>query len=230
MADASNPRAAADRIHELVQELEALADSCARSKAEELVQLLLQLYGAGICRILEIVDGEEAVAERLLRRFAADDLVGSLLLLHNLHPLDAETRIARALDSVRSRLAGHGGSIEVAGFSDGVLRLRLERTSNGCYSSAALMKPAIERAIESAAPEVSRIEIEGLDDSEQPARLVQIAMPPPASKNNGQAAQGCPSCGGRYAGGLCLEPLALAGEGAKVKIPAPGSRPELEKG
>ena len=52
-----------------------------------------------------------AVRDRLL----ADPLVESLLLLHDLHPLDVDTRIQRALDRVRPYLGSHAGGVEYLG-------------------------------------------------------------------------------------------------------------------
>ena len=150
-------RAAGDRIEILMGEL-AAASPAVRGKAEELVRLLMQLYGAGLERILTIVDEFDAagqsVAGPIFARLAADDLVASLLVLHDLHPLDLETRVARALEHFRSYLDSHGGAVTLLGVEDGVVRLRLE----GKASSA---KAAIEKAIKEAAPEIARIEVEG---------------------------------------------------------------------
>ena len=132
-----------------------------RDRAEELVRLVIELYGGAFARILEIV-GEEAPAdETLVERLAADDLVSSLLILHGLHPLDIEARITRALDHVRPYLGSHGGDVKLLGVNDGVVQLRLEGSCHGCPSSTVTMKLAIEKAIEEAAPEVIRIEVEG---------------------------------------------------------------------
>ena len=79
----------------------------------------------------------------------------ALLILHGLHPLDVETRIARALDRVRPYLGSHGGDVKLLGVTDGVVHLRLEGSCHGCPSSTVTMKLAIEKAIEEAAPEVA---------------------------------------------------------------------------
>lgn len=151
-----------DRIETLLDEINAQADPAARAKAEELVRLLMELYGAGLRRLLEIVDQEGGeIADRLFDRVAGDNLVASLLLLHGLHPLDLETRVRRALDKVRPHLGSHGGDVTLLGVERGVVHLRLEGTCHGCPSSLVTMKLAIERAIEEAAPEVAGIEVEG---------------------------------------------------------------------
>lgn len=173
-------RAAADRIEALLQELGALGDPHASAKAEELVRLLMRLYGAGLNRILEIVHQEMSemgergesgptAADRFFDRLADDGLVSSLLVLHGLHPLDLETRILRALDRVRPYLGSHGGDVTLVGVEEGIVRLRLEGSCHGCPSSAVTMKLAVERAIEEAAPEIGGIEVEGVAAREDPA-------------------------------------------------------------
>ena len=99
MSNETNVRAVGDCVEALVRELGAIADPRIREKGEELVQHLMELYGAGLSRILEIAD-ESQDADGLFERFADDPLIASLLVLHGLHPLDTGTRIARALDRV----------------------------------------------------------------------------------------------------------------------------------
>jgi Fe-S cluster biogenesis protein NfuA/nitrite reductase/ring-hydroxylating ferredoxin subunit len=161
-----------DRIEALVLELGALEGPRAREHAEELVRLLMEFYGAGLARVLELAD--EARAEGLLERLAADPLVASLLVLHGLHPEDAETRIGRALEGVRPYLGSHGGGVQFLGVVDGVARLRLEGSCDGCPSSLVTVKLAIERAIEEAAPEVVRVEVEGVKEPPPKSPLIQI--------------------------------------------------------
>jgi Fe-S cluster biogenesis protein NfuA/nitrite reductase/ring-hydroxylating ferredoxin subunit len=153
-----NLRAIGDRIEALIQEISRVADPAVRDKTEDLVRLVMELYGGAFARILEIADEHEPA---LIDRLAADDLIASLLILHGLHPLDVETRIERALDRVRPYLFSHGGDIKLLGVRDGVVALCLEGTCHGCPSSTLTMKLAVEKAIEEAAPEVARIEVEG---------------------------------------------------------------------
>src|SRR5262249_60524114 len=99
--------------------LGAVADPRVRAKAEELVRLLMELYGSALARILETVDNTDS-ADAIFDRLATDDLVASLLVLHGLHPLNVETRIARALDRVRPYLGSHGGDVKLLGGHEGV--------------------------------------------------------------------------------------------------------------
>jgi Fe-S cluster biogenesis protein NfuA/nitrite reductase/ring-hydroxylating ferredoxin subunit len=140
----------------------------ARGRAEELVRQVTELYGSGLARILEILDDRGQLDGAPLDALTADELVSSLLVIHGLHPQDVETRVAAALDSVRPYLGSHGGNVELLDISPaGVVRLRLLGTCQGCPSSSVTLKFAVEEAIESAAPEVTAIEV--VEEESRPA-------------------------------------------------------------
>lgn len=148
------------RVGTLLEELESLPDSRARTAATETVRALLDLYGEGLARVTEQVarlSGEDG-----LRALAADELVAHLLLLHGLHPVPLEERVAGALEEVRPYLRSHGGNVELLGITESTARLRLQGSCNGCPSSAMTLKLAIEEAITRAAPDLDGIETEGV--------------------------------------------------------------------
>lgn len=151
------------RVETLLEEVESLPDSNARATAEETVRALVDLYGEGLARISELV--AQLGGEDMLHALAADELVSHLLLLHGLHPVDVETRVAKALESVRPYLRSHGGNVELLGIDGGVARLRLQGSCNGCPSSAMTLKLAIEEAITKVAPDLDGIETEGVAPS-----------------------------------------------------------------
>lgn len=169
-------RAAAERVarvEALLEEVEGLPDPAARETASELVAALVELYGDGLARVMEAVDDQARAA------FARDELLGHLLLLHDLHPVAIEDRVRGALDEVAPYLASHGGGVEIAGISEGVVRLRLEGSCSGCPSSTMTLKLAIEDAIHKAAPDVERIEAEGVTaPTAPPDGLVQLGVAP----------------------------------------------------
>src|SRR4051812_12856815 len=96
------------RIDGLLSQLETMSDPEARASAVELVQSLMELHGAGLERMMEITAEAGAPGRGVIDGFARDELVGGLLLLYGLHPLDLETRVMQALDKVRPYLASHG--------------------------------------------------------------------------------------------------------------------------
>jgi Fe-S cluster biogenesis protein NfuA/nitrite reductase/ring-hydroxylating ferredoxin subunit len=149
------------RIDTLLKEIESLEDQNARSKAAEMAQVLLELYGEGLARVMEVIaQGNER--ERIFEALAEDELISHLLLLHGLHPLEVETRVVQALEEVRPYLRSHGGNVELLGVEGGVARVRLQGSCDGCPSSTVTLKLAIEEAILKAAPDLEGIEAEGV--------------------------------------------------------------------
>ncbi len=61
------------------------------------------------------------------RELADDELVGNLLVLHDLHPDDVDTRVQAALNGVRPYLGSHAGGVSLSGVDEnGVVHLQLE--------------------------------------------------------------------------------------------------------
>lgn len=147
-----------DRVEVLLGEIET------DPAAIEAVQAVVELYGEALRRV--VAGG--ALSDELVE----DELVAHLLLVHDLHPVDVETRVTRALDEVRPYLGSHGGGVELLGVEGGVARVRLGGTCDGCASSAITLKHSIETAIMKAAPELEKVEAEGLGDSSP--QLLQI--------------------------------------------------------
>ena len=164
--------AKSERLRATGERIDALLDASgsggvvARERAEELVRLVADLYGAGLERILDITYEAGQLTDEVLAALAADDLVASLLLVHGLHPYDVGQRVEQALESVRPYLGSHGGDVELLEVSDeGTVRLRLLGSCDGCPSSSVTLKLAVEGAIEAAAPEITGIEVEDAEPS-----------------------------------------------------------------
>lgn len=166
------------KIEALVHTIESAADPNVRASAVELMQSLMELHGAGIERMMEIAFESGAAGGEIIDRFADDDLVASLLLLYDLHPLDIEARVMQALDKVRPYLRSHGGNVELIGIADGAVRLRLVGSCHGCASSAMTLKLAIEEAIYELAPDVAALDVEGVVAQPPPSGLVQLERAP----------------------------------------------------
>jgi Fe-S cluster biogenesis protein NfuA/nitrite reductase/ring-hydroxylating ferredoxin subunit len=150
-------QAVGTQVEALLAEFASTSDPATARRAEELVSLLVEFYGAGLARIMELLD-EQAVTPLL-----ADKLVAGLLVLHDLHPQSTEERVLAALERVRPYLGSHAGDVEYLGLDpDGTVRLRLAGSCDGCPSSALTVKMAIEKGIEEIAPEVTKVEVEGV--------------------------------------------------------------------
>jgi hypothetical protein len=139
------------RIEDLVRRLEGIPDRESRETAQALMEAILELHGAGLERIMDIVFDSGESGKASIRRFASDSLVASLLVLHGLHPDDIETRVQQALSKTHA-------SAELMGVFEGVVRVRL--TGSACG-----MKESVEAAIKEAAPDAGEIVIEEIAPS-----------------------------------------------------------------
>jgi Fe-S cluster biogenesis protein NfuA/nitrite reductase/ring-hydroxylating ferredoxin subunit len=160
MAQATNAMSAAARIDSLLGEF--ASDPHLAVAADDLVRTLVEFYDDGLGRFVDIVAGRPD-GGAILRAAAADKVIAGMLVLHDLHPETTYERVSAALERVRPYLGSHAGDVDLLGVDeDGVVRLRLAGSCNGCPSSSVTVKLAIEQAIEEAAPEVSRVEVEGV--------------------------------------------------------------------
>src|SRR5579871_4875765 len=100
---------AGERVEALLAELGEQAGPQAAATAEELVSCLVELYGAGLTEIVRVIREDTAAGPRLMATLAADPLVESLLLLHDLHPISMADRVRRAIDEVMPQLGPHAG-------------------------------------------------------------------------------------------------------------------------
>ncbi|MET0450328.1 MAG: NifU family protein [Mycobacterium sp.] len=159
LEDDARWRTAGDRIQTLL-DASAGSGTVVRERTEQLAGELTDLYGAALERMVSIA---AASAPELISRFAADELVASLLLVHDLHPHGVERRIEDALESVRPYLGSHGGDVtllDVTDDGDGMTaRLQFAGSCKSCPSSAVTLEFAVEDAVRSAAPEITSIHV-----------------------------------------------------------------------
>lgn len=144
MATADEERAR--RITELVRGVEEIEDRESRERALQLMEAVLELHGAGLERMIAIVAEAGESGDAVIRRFTTDDLVSNLLLLHNLHPDDPETRIREAIRRMH-------GKAELMGLFEGVARVRL--SADGCG-----LRESVIALVREAAPEIGEVIVE----------------------------------------------------------------------
>ncbi len=151
-----------ERVQELIAALDGLSDPALAAPARELVQLVLDLHGGGLARVLEIVaDADNGGA--LLERLAIDERIKGLLLLHGLHPVSLEIRVHRAVERLRPHLAVIGLSVQAAVIEGSGLRLELRCDGHGHGPLRAdALRREIEDAVFEAAPDVAGVTVEGL--------------------------------------------------------------------
>jgi len=149
-------------IEALIHKIEQAKDPALAATAKELVQMLMEFHGAGIERLLEIVHQSPGAGESVIDALGRDESVRSLLLLYGLHPESLESRVIQGLEKSRPYLKSHGGNVNLIGVDEsGAVTLRLEGNCDGCPSSSATLKLAVEEAIYEAAPDVTAIIVEG---------------------------------------------------------------------
>jgi Fe-S cluster biogenesis protein NfuA len=173
-------RGVGERIEALLGELRSHADPRVTQGVEEAVGLVARIHGAGLARVLALAGDDGA----FLARLAADELVASLLVLHGLHPLDLPARVEAALDGVRPYVHSHGGEVELVALDEatGTVHVRMLGSCDGCPSSSVTLERAVRQAIEEAAPEVSRVVLDGAEEPVlAPATPVALGRKPVGS-------------------------------------------------
>jgi Fe-S cluster biogenesis protein NfuA len=148
------------RLDGLLEQLEG-APGPMTGAAVEAVRTLTEVYGEALARVLDVADCE------LAERMCGDDLIGHLMVLHDIHPEPPERRAARAVDALRPAVRERGGDVELAGVAEGVARVRL--AAKGCGSSSAGLEDAVREAVLTMAPELSGVEREPGDDARRTA-------------------------------------------------------------
>jgi Fe-S cluster biogenesis protein NfuA/nitrite reductase/ring-hydroxylating ferredoxin subunit len=159
---AVSPEALIQRVEELTAQVQQLPDPVARRAAEDLVSAVIEMYGQGLTRIVEILDEDESAGE-VKQQLADDGVVASLMLIHDLYPVPIEERVIEALDNVRPYMESHGGNVELVSLEEDVARIRLEGSCDGCPASSSTLELAIKTALEETAPDLLGIEVEGIE-------------------------------------------------------------------
>jgi Fe-S cluster biogenesis protein NfuA len=116
--------------------------------------------------------------------------------MHGLHPVPLEDRVREALESVRPYMASHGGNVELVGVSDGVATIRLEGHCQGCSASASTLELGIRQALETHAPDLEGLEVEGtLEEPTHGPPPGAILLPMAGAAPPAEAHEACELCG-----------------------------------
>jgi Fe-S cluster biogenesis protein NfuA/nitrite reductase/ring-hydroxylating ferredoxin subunit len=156
------PEQLVQRIQDLQERLEATGDAATREVADQLVSAVVQMYGAGLERIVELLAQGGTDSRAVADALSEDELVATLLLIHGLHPVPLEDRVRGALDSVRPYMESHGGNVELLTIEDGIATIHLRGSCSDCAASAVTLELAIKQALEEAAPDLDGLEVLGV--------------------------------------------------------------------
>ncbi|GAA4661201.1 hypothetical protein GCM10023347_10850 [Streptomyces chumphonensis] len=168
-SDDARARATVARAEELLSGLDALPDSAAAARARETVETLVGLYGEALERVVAHT-GDDTAA---LRRLADDELVGHLLLVHDLHPDPPSVRARRALDAVAEHLRRHGVTVAARELTDETVRVRITGTARGCNAPPEPPERTVRDALAGAAPDLARVDVETAPDP-APETLISV--------------------------------------------------------
>lgn len=181
------------RVGELFDELMTHPDAAVRDRVEEMMDLFDAFHREGLGRLVEMIRAWRG--EIFLESVAADDVTGYFLAAYDLGeaPDDREAAAAAesvdaALEEMRPFVESHGGMITVEEIKDGVVKVQMLGSCDGCPSSAATLTGGVEEALRRHWPNFRRLEVVEPAAEEQPAalpepqaELLQIGRKPPTS-------------------------------------------------
>lgn len=169
MANGSEFQEQVRQLGNLIGQFDHIPDGPQKTACKELLQLLMDVHGAGLERIMEIVfesgsTGPALPGPALIDKLGQDSIAGSLLLLYSLHPDDMETRVQKAMERMRPRLRKLACTAELLSAEAGVVQVRLTTTGHSCGSSSKDLRAIVEDCVYEMAPDVVSLEILGLEE------------------------------------------------------------------
>jgi uncharacterized protein (DUF2267 family) len=158
-----------ETIEQLIKDIEATADPHVRTAARELVRVVMELHGAGIERMIQIVSASDG--EATLDKMGRDELVSSLLVLYGLHPVPMEQRVQEALETVNRKMQARGAHVALLSLdaSGAVAQLHAK-------GDVAALKEMVLAAVYQAAPDLPSFAVEGADAAFVPLEKLMVAL------------------------------------------------------
>lgn len=151
-----------DRVASLTVDLLDHESAQVKAATEELVDWLDAFHREGLGRLVEMV--RQWRGELFLEQAALDPVVGELLATYGLGvDVDAAAThrvVQLALDEVRPYVHSHGGDLEVLSVEDGVVKLRMHGTCDGCTAADDTVNRRIEVALREHWIAFRRVEVE----------------------------------------------------------------------
>ncbi len=182
------------RVGELAEELLSHPDPAVARKVEEMLDWVDAFHREGLGRLVEMIRSWRG--EIFLESVARDEITGTFLATYDLGELPdddsaAAEAVNAALEEIRPFVESHGGTIAVDSIVDGVVKVRMLGSCDGCPSSTATLTGGVESALREHWPNFRRLEVvdpeaeDGTDGSgghghgdAEPVQLLQIGRKP----------------------------------------------------
>jgi len=163
------------QLGQLITQFDQMPEGPQKTACKQLVQLLMDVHGAGLDRIMEIVFENEAAGPAIIDKLGQDSITSSLLLLYSLHPDNLETRLNKAVERMRPRLRKLSYSVDLLTVHEGAVEVRVTSSASGhsCGSTARDVRTIVEDGVYELAPDITLLEIRGL---EEPANAGFVAL------------------------------------------------------
>lgn len=167
-----------ERVGELADKLLSHPDPDVRESASELLDWVDAFHRDGLGQLIEMVRAWRG--EIFLESVSRDEVVGTMLRAYGLgEDRDLEAEAAEAVDAaiaeVRPYAESHGGSIVVESIVDGVVKVKMLGSCDGCPSSAATLSSGVEEALQRHWPDFRRLEL--VEEEPEPAAAEDIPAP-----------------------------------------------------
>ncbi len=138
------------RVAELAEELLSHPDRKVREQVEELLDWVDAFHREGLGRLVEMIRAWRG--EIFLESVGRDEIAGPFLDAYDLGNTDeadaeAEEAVNAALEELRPFVESHGGTIVLDSIVDGVVKVRMLGSCDGCPSSTATLTGGVEEAL-----------------------------------------------------------------------------------
>ncbi len=169
------------RIAELAESLTSPQARPSSDEVGELLDWIDAFHRDGLGRLVEMIRAWRG--EIFLESVSADPLAGLLLAAYDLgEAVDPSATVEAALAEVRPMIESHGGALAVDSIVDGVVRVNLLGTCDGCPSSAATLTYGVEEALRRHWAGFRRLEVSEAATDLDPAKADLVCgFPPPSA-------------------------------------------------
>lgn len=164
--EAQDVRRAGHSIDAILEELDGAPPAVAEL-SREMLAVVVDLHEAGLAQITGAIDEGLTPSGAALEALGDDDLVASLLLVHGLHPVPLDVRVARVLDDLR-RHSGPVATVELVALTDAGAHLRV----SGPPSDAYRLRLTVERTLAERVPDLAAVHVDGGAEPQPPTSVV----------------------------------------------------------